>query len=129
MEMNRATRRKLSKGNPEMKEKLDYLNTPVTLSEAVQVARGVAEDVVSDYSRHTQPVQVAISLQIELLKKIVFNAGLITEEEYKEMYVKEVEAFNKMQKEMLSSDESEETEGESAPKVAVKANDLEIKTV
>lgn len=125
--MNRAERRKISKGNKQLDGDLKYLNTPVTITEAVQIARGVAEDVISDYSKHTQPVQVAISLQIELLKKIIFEAGLITEEEFKEMYIAEAADFTKMQQEMLYEEEVSEEDGN--PKVAVKANDIEVQKV
>lgn len=102
----------------------DPFNSPCTIKEAVQLARGVAEDVVSEYQHNQQPLQVAISLQIEILKDVVMNAGLITEEEFVKRYVGKAEEFNKKQQEAF--EKSQNNNGE--PKMEVKANDIEVQT-
>ena len=68
--MNREQRRNMSKKN---EGALRYLQTPCTITEATQIARGVAEDVVAEYSQQNSPLQVAISLQVEILKEVVIR--------------------------------------------------------
>lgn len=93
--MNREERRRLgvSKGTA---DRVNQMNSPCTITEAVQIARGVAEDVVLDYQRRTSNLQISLSLQVELLKKVVMDNGLITEEQFKEMYINAVDDYNKM---------------------------------
>lgn len=127
--MNRAERRQLSKGNKKVNSDLKYLNTSVSLAEAVQIARGVAEDVVSDYQQRSKPLQVVTSLQLELIKDIIIKAGLITEEEYHKRYVEQVEEFNAMQRAALGEEEEKEEESsveDNSPKIDAKVSDIEV---
>lgn len=105
MNMNRENRRK--HGLPKM-SKEDILNAPCTLTEVVQVARGVVQDEIDNYVRRTSPVQVSLSLQVEILKSIVIGSGLITEEKFRELYMEKAEEFNHRQKEMLEKVEDPE---------------------
>lgn len=93
--MNREQRRKM-KGDP----KAGLLQSPCSIAEAVQIARGVAEDVVNESQIRMNHVQVAMSLQMEIIKEILISKGLITEEEFKEKYVQRAEEFNAMQMKM-----------------------------
>lgn len=128
MSMNRKQRREMSKGNPKIAEDLSYLNTPVTIAECVQLARGVAQDVVADYQKHTSPMNVALSLQVELLKEVVMKAGLVTEEEFKAMYMQKAKEFEDMQRKAMSAGLEDDVANDS-PKMNIKSNDIEIKTV
>lgn len=105
--MNREQRR-----HPES-AKVDVLdevfNKPATLTEVVQVARGVVQDEIENYARSASHLQVSISLQIEVLKSILIKKGIMTEEEFKDLYLREAEEFNKRQMEMLNA--SEDTSG------------------
>lgn len=121
--MNREQRRSMDKQGGELK----YLQSPCTITEAVQIARGVAEDVVSDYANHSRHLQVALSLQVEILKSIVIKAGLITEDEFKEEYIKQAEEFNKMQEEAFKESEGEhEDTPDNVTKMDQHVNDIEI---
>lgn len=94
--MNRKERRQNNKFNAN-----EVLNKPCTLTEVVQVSRGVVQDELDNYARRTSPLQVSMSLQIEILKSLVIKSGLITEEEFKKIYIEKAEEFNQRQKEML----------------------------
>lgn len=109
--MNRENRRK--HGLPKM-SKEDILNTPCTLTEVVQVSRGVVQDEIDNYVRRTSPVQVSLSIQVEILKSIVIGSGLITEEEFKKLYMEKAEDFNRRQKEMLEKVEESKVATEMA---------------
>lgn len=95
--MNREQRRNLDI------RKEGVLNTPATLTEVVQVAMGVAQEEIENYARSTSPLQVSVSLQIEVLKSILVKKGVMTEEEFKELYLKEAEDFNKRQMEVVNN--------------------------
>lgn len=123
--MNREQRR--SKGR-QISEELQYLNTPCTITEAAQIARGVAEDVLADYQNHVGYAQVAMSIQVEVIKEILFSSGLVTEDKFKEEYIKRAEEFNKLQKSVLNVTE-EDAKEETSPRVEVKPNDIEVRKV
>lgn len=125
MNMNREQRRRVKKTDEELK----YLNTPCTITEALQLARGVAEDVVSDYNSQQAPLHVAISLQVEILKEVVINAGLISEEKFRTLYMEKAEEFNRRQREMLNEEEHEYGDAEESnntTKVDFNVNDIEV---
>lgn len=117
--MNRNQRRSMDK-----KDYSSYMNTPCTITEAVQIARGVAEDVVSDYNKSQSTLQISISLQIEILKDIVIKAGLIDEENFRKMYMEKAEEFNRLQQEAFSQNLDEDKEDN--PKMQVLSNDIEV---
>ena len=129
--MNRDQRRSLQKSKSVGGE-MKYLNSPCTLTEAAQIARGVAEDVVTDYQKHTSPLQVSMSLQIELIKDILFKNGIITEEEFHQMYIESAEEFQKTQEKYLAEKEEdpEENDGsldeENSPKMAANVTNIEV---
>lgn len=114
--MNREQRRSNNSAGD-----LKYLQTPCTITEATQIARGVAEDVVSDFIEHQSPLQVAMSLQIEILKDIVISSGLVTKERFYEMYVEKAEEFNRKQREAFDNIQEDDS-----PKMELKVNDVEI---
>lgn len=106
--------------NNKLKDAQDMLNKPCTITEAAQIASGVVSDAMANFNNKSRSLQVAISLQIEILKSIVIESGLITEEEFRSRYMHEVEEFNKMQ----SRDSSKESGN---PKMGVSANTIEVK--
>lgn len=143
MNMNREQRRKAGINGDKLVSK-GQLNSPCTITEAVQIARGVAEDVITDYNHQQSHLQIAISLQIEILKDVVIKSGLITEEDFRRMYNEKAEEFNKMQKaayeqaiaeeseveDILSESESESpTEKVKSPQMTLKSNDVELKVM
>ena len=105
---------------------LRYLQTPCTITEATQIARGVSEDVVSEYASKESPLKVAMSLQIEILKDVVMRSGLITEDEFRSIYMQKAEEFNQKQKEMMELSHQDNPSDDSNPKVSAKAGDVEI---
>lgn len=121
--MNREQRRNMSKNEGALR----YLQTPCTITEATQIARGVAEDVVAEYSQQNSPLQVAISLQIEILKEVVIGAGLITEDQFREKYMEKAVEFNQRQKEAFEAANPEESDCEdNSPKMDLKVSDIEV---
>lgn len=122
--MNREQRRNMIKKD---EGALRYLQTPCTITEATQIARGVAEDVVAEYSQQNSPLQVAISLQVEILKEVVIGAGLITEDQFREKYMEKAVEFNQRQKEAFEAANPEESDCEdNSPKMDLKVSDIEV---
>ena len=122
--MNREQRRNMIKKD---EGALRYLQTPCTITEATQIARGVAEDVVAEYSQQNSPLQVAISLQVEILKEVVIGAGLITEDQFREKYMEKAVEFNQRQKEAFEAANHEESDCEdNSPKMDLKVSDIEV---
>lgn len=119
--MNRAERRNFMKQgvSKETMGKMDTYNSPCSIAEAVQIARASAEDVVDDYHKSTAPLQIAISMQLEILKSMLFEAGVISEEKFRELYMSQAEEFN--------SSLSNTPQVEESPKMEVKANDINVK--
>lgn len=105
------------------KKERDAMNSPCTITEAVQIARGVAEDVVSDYHSNQYNIQMSMSLQIEILKEIVISAGMITEEEFRDRYMKKAEEIQKLQMERMKK-----AEDSGITDMRSEAGDIEIKT-
>lgn len=95
---------------------------PCTMKEVVQISRGVAEDVVEDvvedvmsqYQQHQNPLMAAISIQVELIKEVLFKAGVVEAEEFKSLYEEKVKQFQEEQKKRI-----EEMEASEAPSVDV----------
>lgn len=121
--MNREQRRNMSK---DPNNSLRYLQTPCTITEATQIARGVAEDVIAEYAGQENPLKVAMSLQIEILKEVVMNSGLITEEKFREMYMQKAEEFNKRQKEAIEQARNNIEENDDSPKMDLRVSDIEV---
>ena len=78
---------------------------PCTMKEVVQISRGVAEDVVEDvmsqYQQHQNPLMAAISIQVELIKEVLFKAGVVEAEEFKSLYEEKVKQFQEEQKKRI----------------------------
>ena len=125
--MNRETRRELIKNGAYKKtvENLGAYQSPCTLAEAVQISRASAEDVVASYDQSIRPLQVAVSLQVELLKKVIIKSGLVSEEEFKDMYINAVKEFNDTQR--ASLEEDNEDPEETSPKMSASVSDIEVK--
>lgn len=111
--MGRKERRDLEKKgfSKETAKKVDALNTPCTILEAIQFAQGVVDDKLTEYKASTVPLTVSHTLHIEVMKEILISKGLVTEEEFKDLYMK---AAEKYQAEKLRY-ESEVAESEVAP--------------
>lgn len=119
--MNRAERRSYMKqgATKETVDQLNRFNSPCNIAEAVQIARASAEDVVEDYHKQNAPIQIAISMQLEILKSMLFEAGVISEEEFRTRYVAQAEEFNQMM--------DTKSVVQDAPKMEVKANDIDVR--
>jgi len=123
--MNREQRRNISGGNKKIDDNLKYLDSPVTITEAVQIARGVAEDVVNDYHRSAGTVQVAFSLQLEVIKELLISSGMISEDDFRAKYIQQTEVYQKMQEEILSKDIRESN----VPKMEVRPGNIGVEVV
>lgn len=84
------------------KKQEEMFKTPCTISEAVQIARGVSEDVVNHYHQSRSHLQVSQSIQVDLLKQVVIDSGLITEEEFHKRYLQKAQEIMEMQEKAKS---------------------------
>ena len=96
-------------------EKLNQYDKPCTILETVKLSRAIAEDVVTEafeeYRRASTGTIVALTLQVELLKKLMIEKfDVITEEELQSMYQKEAEVFEEKQREYLNAMKQAEAE-------------------
>lgn len=119
--MNREQRRKAEKAGVN----LNGMNTPCTIVEAVQLARGVAEDVVADYQSRTRHLNVSLALQVEILKDLMIKSGNITEEEYRKIYMEKVDEFNKKQKEAMEKASADST---ADVEMSMRSDDVNVET-
>lgn len=117
--MNRKARRDMMKQGGR-----DMMQSPCTITEAVQIARGAAEDVVDDFQKRTSPMHVAMSIQLELLKSMLMESGVISEEEFRDRYVERVEEFNRLRAQMTPV-ATEDAESE-APSMDMRVEDTEV---
>ena len=93
--MGRKERRDLERQgfSKETARKADALNSPCTVLEAVQLAQGVVEDKLTEYKASTVPLTVSHTLHIEVMKEVLISKGLVTEEEFKDLYMKAAERY------------------------------------
>lgn len=84
------------------------LQSPCTISECVQISRGVVEDAISEYHQNHGNVQLSISIQLEILKEIVFKSGMITEEDFRKKYMEKAQELQRLQAERFSTLKKEE---------------------
>ena len=126
--MNRAERRSLSKqgASQETIDKMQAFQSPCTIAEAVQISRGVADDAIADYHRNQLNVQLAMSLQIEILKEIIFSSGMMTEEEFKVKYMQKAKEIQESQAKMVEEQMSS-SQDDGITSMKVEAGDVEIK--
>lgn len=115
--MNRQQRRASEKTGDK------YLHTPCSIVEATQIARGVAEDVVADFSRQESHLKIAMSLQIEIIKEVLISSGLISEEEFRVRYMQKAEEFQRMQQEAMlqAAEQVDET-----PSMSMETSEVEV---
>ena len=122
--MNREARRSLGVSK-ETSDSLNKFDSYCTIKEVLQLSRASAEDVVEGaiaaYQRRSSPLQVAISLQVEIIRDILIKSGLVSEEEFKSIYMEKAEEFNKMQQEYKTLQEDD------TPKMGVSASDIDVK--
>lgn len=111
--------------NKQIKETSGMLNTPCTITEAVQIARGVADDAIADYHKKQGNVQLAISLHLEIMKDILISSGMITEEEFKEKYMEKAIAAQRMQ-ESMAREMQREVEADTTAQMSTVAGDVEV---
>lgn len=90
--MNREQRRKGMK---------DINDLPCNLSEVIRIAKSVSEDSLKDYHNTLSPMLISVSLQLEMLKSVLFDANVISEEEYNEKFSMKVDEFNKDREKIL----------------------------
>lgn len=111
--MGRKERRDLErKGvSKETAKKVDALNTPCTILEAIQLAEGVVEDALTTYKANTVPLTVSHTLHIQVMKNLLISKGLITEEEFMKLYMEEAEHYKAEQ--LRFQEEERKAEGES----------------
>jgi NADPH-dependent curcumin reductase CurA len=120
--MNRADRRELERDKKKLQKKRNQvvgkmvknhqdkeadLQSPATLQEVIQVASSVSADAINHYHHQSNPLMVSVSLHAELLKNILIEKGLITEEEYDKRFEESVADFNRMREEKLSERQTE----------------------
>lgn len=124
--MNREERRKLGLSK-ETSDKLDDLKEPCTILEAVQLAQGVVEDSVSRYHENINPIIVSLSIQIEVLKQMLFEekTGILSENRFQELFQKRVDEYTKQRDEAINL--MTEKVNSKFPKTDVIAGDTEIK--
>jgi len=122
--MNREERRSYMKqgASKETVDRLQQFQSPCTLAEAVQISRATSEDVLEDYHRRVAPVQMAQSIQIEVLKSMLFESGLISEERFRELYIAQAEKVNGM-----IGKHNEDEVAETHPNVSAKVDTIEVK--
>ena len=105
--MNREDRRNLMKQgvSKETADRLAQFDQPAKLKEVLSISRAVAQDVASeyveDYRKRSAGVTMALMLQVELLKKLVIEKGLITEEEFNKKYEISAAEFERAQREYI----------------------------
>lgn len=110
--MGRKERRDLEKKgvSKETAKKVDALNTPCTVLEAIQLAQAAIGDALTEYKASTVPLTVSHTLHIQVMKNILISKGLITEEEFMKLYMEEAEHYKA---EQLRFEEAERKAAES----------------
>lgn len=108
--MNREDRRKLGIDR-ETAKKYDQLKSPCTVLECAQISQSAAEDAVSNYHQNINPIIVSLSIQIEVLKSMLFESGVIDSKKYEEIFNERVEDYNKMRDETLNKMKEEAAHG------------------
>lgn len=133
--MNRKERRMLEKqgASKETLDKLSMYDKPCSVVDVVKLARAVAEDVLSDklseYHKRTSGTIISMTIQLELIKKIVVEKGLTTLEELQELYKSEVSDFESKQADILKSMHEEmygKTEVEESPATSASFGDTKV---
>lgn len=108
----RAAKKELLKGAQIQlqKQNKDPLQSHVTVAEAVQIATSVAMDVVNNYHQQANPVMIGLSVYAEVLKNVLIKHGLISEEEFQELYKQSVDEINRLQEERHKGESGKDNE-------------------
>lgn len=127
--MNREERRKngISK---ETSKKLDNLQQPCTILECIQLSQGVASDAIKNYHETLNPIIVSLSIQIEVLKEILYRNNVVDEKEFVELFNARVEDYNKQKEEamsQISEDIKNQRANQNNPKTDVISGDIDVK--
>lgn len=105
-------------------DRLAEFEKPAKLKEVLSISRAVAQDVASeyveDYRRRSAGVIMATTLQLELLKKLVIEKGLITEEEFNKQYEVAAAEFEEAQRKYVEDQLKNAMKQDSAPQVSAK---------
>lgn len=133
--MNREERRNLGVSK-ESANRLDQLKSPCTVLEAVQLAQGVCDDSIKNYHEKLNPMLVSLSLQLELLKEMLFegkpitnvegnvdNIYILSEKDFIKRFEDKVEEYNRQRKEFLDTLGKENS---SIPKTTVEPQSVEV---
>lgn len=107
----------------------DMMKSPCTITECVQIARGVAEDAIADYHQNQGNVQLSMSIQIEILKELIFSSGMITEEEFRQKYMEKAQELQKIQSERIAQiqREAKEKRPDVSASMTGEVGDIEVK--
>lgn len=134
--MNRADRRKLSKKGtviqmPNKSGNLteeELLNMPCTIKDVLRICEANVSDAIKNYHNNLNPMIISVSLQLEIIKKILIDSNLITEEKYNEIFKEKLDEFNADRKAILEEIEKskKETADDTDAKVEMKAEDSEV---
>lgn len=132
--MNREERRNLSKQgvSQETIDKMEMLKKPCTIGETIQIARAAAEDVCAEvltkYRRDTSGLIMAMTIQLEVMKELFIKRGLVTEEEFNDLYKSEAEALNEKQKQYIHDNMESANQEKNAPSTDMKVSEIEVIT-
>ena len=109
-EQMRAAQRQL-KNAPTQEQKLSdlkrSLGVPATIDDVVKISTAVAQDIVNEYHRQSNPIVVGMSLHIEILKNKLIQQGILNQEDFDKLFEESVAEFNRLRKEQLIKAESE----------------------
>lgn len=113
---NRAQRRKLEQDKKRLRrkenkvvvkmtenheKKLAQLENPATIRDVVEIATSVANDMINDYHKQSNPIIVSTTLHIEIIKAKLIEKGLVTAEEFEYLFEESVKEFNNIRSEKL----------------------------
>lgn len=126
--MNRDERRKLKKAgvSAETIKSKELLEQPCSIGETIQLARAAAQDVCQyvfeAYRKDTSSLMMAMTLQIDILKQKLIDAGIFSEEEFIAEYNKAAEKFQEEQREYIK----QMKESEAGPITSMNVSDIEV---
>lgn len=130
--MNREERRKLGI-TKETSDKLENLKSPCTILEAIELSQGVADDAITNYHKSINPIIVSLSLQVEVLKSMLFSDGcaessILLEHKFNELFKERAAEYNKQKEEAFSKlKENVAKQSKDMPSTDVNVSDVEMK--
>lgn len=106
------------------------MDSPCTISESLRIARAVVDDAFKDYQLKNSNLLIAMSLQLEIIKEVITNSGLISKDEFYNQYVSRAKEFEEMQREAYEKEKSNNisnTEDKGTTNMDIKVNDIDVK--